>query len=149
MKLTLKTDYALRTLLYLAQTPAPQLCSIAEVAKRHGISENHLVKVVHALGKHGYIETLRGKGGGIRIAPRTWEVSVGEIVRAMEEDFALVECFKPAPADGAELAGPLCVLAGQCRLQGVLGRALQAFLAELDACPFKSLVPPRGPVQSR
>lgn len=155
MKLTLKTDYALRTLLYLAQRPM-ELASIADVASHYQISENHLVKVVHELGRKGYIETVRGKGGGIRIAAKVWNASVGEIVRAMEEDFAIVECFKTAQAKetgtqspkqaprasaSLEFAHPSpCLLAGNCELQNLLAQALRAFLNELDNYPFQNLL---------
>lgn len=134
MKLTLKTDYALRTLLYLARRPQ-ELASIADVAKHHHISENHLVKVVHELGRKGFIETVRGKGGGIRIAQSTWEARIGDIVRAMEDDFALVDCFKkPQPET-------TCLLTGNCKLQGILAVALEAFFLELDRYQFKELMP--------
>lgn len=133
MRLTLKTDYALRTLLYLATRPN-QLASIGEIARHYAISENHLVKVVHELGRKRFIETIRGKGGGVRFNPSTMEVRVGDIVRAMEDDFAIVDCFKdPAPEHP-------CLLTGDCRLQGILGHALQAFFSHLDQYQFKDLL---------
>lgn len=133
MRLTLKTDYALRTLLYLAKQPE-RLASIGEIATHYAISENHLVKVVHELGRKGFIDTIRGKGGGIRFNPATNEARVGDIVRAMEDDFALVDCFKdPAPEHP-------CLLTGDCRLQNILGHALQAFFSHLDQYQFKDLL---------
>ncbi|MDH5858270.1 Rrf2 family transcriptional regulator [Lampropedia aestuarii] len=133
MRLTLKTDYALRTLLYLAKQPE-RLASIGEIATHYAISENHLVKVVHELGRKGFIDTIRGKGGGIRFNPATNEARVGDIVRAMEDDFALVDCFKdPAP-------GHPCLLTGDCRLQNILDHALQAFFSHLDQYQFKDLL---------
>ncbi|THJ32968.1 Rrf2 family transcriptional regulator [Lampropedia aestuarii] len=133
MRLTLKTDYALRTLLYLAKQPE-RLASIGEIATHYAISENHLVKVVHELGRKGFIDTIRGKGGGIRFNPATNEARVGDIVRAMEDDFALVDCFKdPAPEHP-------CLLTGDCRLQNILDHALQAFFSHLDQYQFKDLL---------
>ncbi|THT98444.1 Rrf2 family transcriptional regulator [Lampropedia puyangensis] len=133
MRLTLKTDYALRTLLYLAKQPE-KLASIGEIAKHYDISENHLIKVVHELGRKGFIETIRGKGGGIRFAATTKEVRLGDIVRAFEDDFALVDCFKdPAPERP-------CRLTGNCGLQGILSNALQAFFLHLDQYKFKDLL---------
>lgn len=125
MRLTLKTDYALRTLLFLGQQ-RERLSSIGEVARFHSISENHLVKVVHELGRHGFIETIRGKGGGIRIAPSTMQARIGDVVRAMEDDMALVACFGP------QEPGRACLLTDACSLQGLLHQALRAFMAELD-----------------
>ncbi|MGO3741114.1 Rrf2 family transcriptional regulator [Kerstersia sp.] len=126
MRLTLKTDYALRTLMYLGQQRG-RLTSIASVAEFYGISENHLVKVVHELGRKGFIETLRGKGGGIRLLLQPAEISIGDVVRAMEDDMALVACFGPQEPDRA------CLLTDSCSLQGLLHQALQAFMATLDA----------------
>lgn len=126
MRLTLKTDYALRTLLFLGRQKGA-LVSIATVAQAHQISENHLIKVVHALGQKGFIETVRGKGGGIRLAAGVEQRSVGDVVRAMEDDLALVACF------GQQEATNTCVLTDDCRLQGILYDALKAFLKALDA----------------
>lgn len=132
MRLTLKTDYALRTLLFLGQQQS--LVSIAQIAQAHGISEHHLIKVVHALGRLGFVDTLRGKGGGIRLAPAALQATVGQIVRAMEDDLNLVACFGPQREDNR------CLLTGGCRLQGVLHSALQAFMAELDGHTLADLL---------
>ena len=132
MRLTLKTDYALRTLLFLGQQQS--LVSIAQIAQAHGISEHHLIKVVHALGRLGFVDTLRGKGGGIRLAPAALHATVGQIVRAMEDDLNLVACFGPQSEDNR------CLLTGGCRLQGVLHSALQAFMAELDGHTLADLL---------
>ncbi len=113
MRLTLHTDYALRVLMHLGRLPPGGLASIREVADAHRISENHLVKVVHGLGRAGFVATLRGRGGGLRLARPPGEIRVGDVVRHAEEDMALVACFKP---DGPPGGG--CVLAGACRLQG-------------------------------
>ncbi|MDD2869329.1 Rrf2 family transcriptional regulator [Neomegalonema sp.] len=134
MRLTLKTDYALRTLIYLGRKQG--LASIGEVSGFYRISENHLVKVVHELGRKGFVETLRGKGGGIRLARPAAEIRVGEVVRAMEDDLALAACFAPQEPERT------CRLTGACGLQGLLHRALAAFMAELDARTLAELLRP-------
>lgn len=131
MRLTTMTDYALRLLMYVAQQPE-RLCTISEVAQVYDISEAHLMKVTHQLGLQGWIETVRGKGGGMRLAHAPRDINLGAVVRSIEPDFALVECF----ATGNE-----CVLTGQCRLAGVLGGALQAFMPHLDGFTLGDLLP--------
>lgn len=121
MRLTRFTDYSLRTLLYLG-TLEPRLGSIAGVAGAYGISENHVVKVVHHLGRLGLVRTTRGRGGGLRLGRPATEIRIGDVVRATEEDLALVPCF----------AGAACAITPACRLKGVLGEALSAFLDVLD-----------------
>ena len=134
MRLTTMTDYALRLLMYVAQRP-DRLCTIAEVAQAHGISEAHLMKVTHHLGRAGFLETVRGKGGGMRLAAPPAQINLGAVVRAIEPDFMLVECFD---------SGTGCALTGHCRLAGVISSALAAFLAELDAHTLGDLL---GPVR--
>src|SRR5512139_4077144 len=92
MRLTTMTDYAMRLLMYLAHAP-DRLCTIAEIAGAYGVSEAHLMKVTHQLGLAGFIETVRGKGGGMRLAAPPTTINLGEVVRAVEPDFALVECL--------------------------------------------------------
>lgn len=133
MRLTTMTDYALRLLMYLAQQP-DRLCTIAEAAQAHGISETHLMKVTHHLGLLGWVETVRGKGGGMRLARAPHEIGLGEVVRDMEPDFHLVECFS---------TGNTCVRTGDCALTGVLHSALQDFLARLDGVTLADIVPTR------
>ena len=123
MKLTAFTDYSLRVLIYLA-TDTTRRATIAEIAKAFGISENHLVKVVHFLGKQGWIETVRGKGGGLLLAMPPAQVSVGKVVRDTEGAAMPAECFSE---DGGN-----CVISDACRLKGVLGEAVKAFYAVLD-----------------
>lgn len=118
MRLTLHTDFALRVLIHLNAHP-DRLCSISEIAQGYGISHNHLTKVVHRLGKLGYVTTLRGRNGGIRLARPPASINVGEVVRATEDSFQLVDC-------------PSCVIAPVCGLNGLLGTATLAFLAVLD-----------------
>lgn len=131
MRLTRYTDYALRTLIYLA-LHEPQMSSIAGIADAYGISESHLTKVVHQLGRAGLVRTLRGRGGGLRLGRPPGEIVVGAVVRETEEDLALVECF----SNGA------CAITAPCRLRGVLGEAMAAFLAVLDRYTLADLVAP-------
>lgn len=130
MRLTTMTDYALRLLMYVAQRP-DRLCTIAEVAGAHGISEAHLMKVTHLLGRAGHLETVRGKGGGMRLAVAPEGINLGAVVRATEPDFMLVECFSQQTG---------CALTGHCRLAGVISGALNAFLAHLDARTLADLI---------
>jgi Rrf2 family nitric oxide-sensitive transcriptional repressor len=122
MRLTLFTDYSLRVLLVLA-TRTDSLVTIADLAKGFDISNAHLMKVTHVLGKSGWVETVRGRNGGMRLSVRPSTLKIGTIVRYLETDFALVECFGE---------NNRCVLTGGCELASVLARAMQAFLEELD-----------------
>lgn len=131
MQLTRHSDYALRLLMRLALEP-DGLVTIQEVSAAYGISRNHLMKIALGLGRHGFIETLRGRGGGLRLARPPAEIGVGAVLRTTEDSFALVECF-----DGAHNR---CVITGACRLRGALREALQAFLAVLDGYTLADLV---------
>ncbi len=133
MRLTTYTDYALRVLMYLGLRGG-DLSTIQEIAEQYGISKNHLMKLVHVLGQLGYVETIRGKKGGLRLARRPDEITVGEIVRQLEPDLALVECFKSV---GAE-----CRIVKDCILQHVLGEALDRFLETLDRYTLSDLLVP-------
>lgn len=123
MRLTAFTDYSLRVLIYLA-ADTTRRATIAEIAQSFGISENHLVKVVHFLGRQGWISTVRGKGGGILLAMAPDQVNVGRVVRDTEGAALPAECF----SDG----GGNCLISDVCRLKGVLGEAVGAFYAVLD-----------------
>ena len=123
MRLTRYTDYALRVLLYLGAHP-DKLSTISEIAAYHDISRNHLMKVVHQLGAWGYIDTLRGKGGGIRLAHKPAEIILGDVVRHTEENLEIVECFTPGNSN--------CIILPDCRLKMALNEALSGFLATLD-----------------
>jgi Rrf2 family nitric oxide-sensitive transcriptional repressor len=123
MKLTFYSDYSLRLLMY-ASVKRDALVTIQEVADAYGISKNHLMKVAFELGRKGFLETVRGRGGGLRLARPAEKIGVGEVVRAMEEDFTMVECFDPKANQ--------CVITGPCRLRGALSRALKAYFAVLD-----------------
>lgn len=131
MQLTLYSDYSLRVLIYLALAPQRRV-TIEEIARSYDISKAHLTKVVHQLGLRGYVETLRGKGGGLRLARKPEEVRLGEVVRAMEENMALVECFDPESSR--------CAIEPACGLRPVLEEALAAFRAVLDRYTLADLV---------
>ena len=132
MRLTTFSDYAFRVLIYLGSTPG--LATIADIANAYGISENHLMKVVHQLSRLGYIETVRGKGGGMRLARPPREIRVGEVLRATEDGFDLVECMGEGDSD--------CRIVRACVLKGALGEAVAAFLGTLDRYTLADLVRP-------
>ena len=132
MRLTTMTDYAMRLLMYVAQQP-DRLCTIAEVAKAYDISETHLMKITHQLGLKGWLETVRGKGGGMRLAAAPADISLGAVVRSMEPDFYLVECLT---------RDTTCSLAGQCKLTGIMSGALQSMMQYLDSYTLADLLPP-------
>lgn len=136
MRLTLHTDYALRTLIYLG-THTDRLVSIREVVATYGVSENHLVKIIHRLGIGGFIETLRGRNGGLRLARPASEIRIGDVVRFTEENMALVPCTQEArsPSDG-----PVCILGKNCRLRGFLAEALGDFMSVLDRYSLQDLI---------
>jgi Rrf2 family transcriptional regulator, nitric oxide-sensitive transcriptional repressor len=123
MRLNLQSDYALRLLMHLAANP-DRLVTIRTVADRFRISQNHLMKVAFLLGREGLIQTVRGRAGGLRLARRPESIRVGDVVRRMEGDIQLVECFSAEPGG--------CLISRACRLKGVLHEALDAFLGVLD-----------------
>jgi Rrf2 family nitric oxide-sensitive transcriptional repressor len=136
MQLTRYTDYALRVLIYLAHRK-DRLATIREISDAYRISENHVMKIVHDLAKLGYIETLRGKGGGLKLARVAERINLGSVVRDTEETLHAVECL----AD--DYAGS-CGLAPDCKLKSALRAAQSAFMAELDRHTLKDLVPARA-----
>jgi Rrf2 family nitric oxide-sensitive transcriptional repressor len=121
--LTLHADYSLRVLLYLAARPE-RLVSTQEVSEAYGISKNHLVRVMQALGKHGFVEVRPGRAGGVSLARAPSEISLGKVFRATEPDFHLAECF--------DRDHNTCPIAPACGLKGVLYEAREAFLGVLD-----------------
>ena len=135
MRLTVYTDYSLRLLAYAALSTG-SLITIGEVAEAYGISRNHLTKVAHQLGVAGFLETVRGKGGGLRLARKPEAIGLGEVVRHTEPDMALVPCFEPVDAR--------CRILPACVLEGVLRDARDAFLQVLDRHTLADLVAPRG-----
>jgi Rrf2 family transcriptional regulator, nitric oxide-sensitive transcriptional repressor len=131
MKLTTFTDYSLRVLIYLAAQPAER-ATIAQIATAFQVSEHHLVKVVHFLGKQGWLTNVRGKGGGLELGMPPEAMIVGRVVRETEGMDQIAECFGESDGD--------CAIAPHCRLRGVLGEASQAFYAVLDHYTLADLV---------
>lgn len=131
MRLTFHTDYALRVMIYLGLRPE-RLATVKEVSRRYDISQNHMMKIVQKLGQHGFIETVRGRNGGFRLGQPPQSLNVGTIVRAMEEDMGLVECFRQ---DGRD-----CRIYPACVLREVLADALDAFIAVLDRYTLADII---------
>lgn len=123
MQLTRFTDYSLRVLLYLG-AEAERLVTVDEIARGYGISRNHLVKVVNRLAGLGYVTTVRGKGGGVRLERSPAEINIGALVRQIEGDLVLLECFEPETNR--------CPIVPICGLKDVVGEARKAFLDVLD-----------------
>ncbi|HET9340580.1 MAG TPA: Rrf2 family transcriptional regulator [Casimicrobiaceae bacterium] len=130
MRLTAFSDYTLRVLMYLA-LDRDRLATIPEIAAAYGISRNHLMKVVHHLAQSGVVETVRGKGGGIRLARSPEAITIGAIVRAAEGDAPIVECLS---RDANR-----CPIAPVCRLTRVLVDGFDAMYAELDRTTLADL----------
>jgi Rrf2 family transcriptional regulator, nitric oxide-sensitive transcriptional repressor len=140
MRLARMTDYAIRLLMYVAQRP-DRLCTIGEVAAAYDISQTHLMKITHQLALGGWLETTRGKGGGIRLARPPAEIALGDVVRTMEPDFFIVECFS---------SGHSCMLHGSCELTGVMDGALRSFMEHLDGFTLADVLPPKAdPARAR
>lgn len=138
MRLTHFTDLSLRLLMYLAVKPGG-LATIQEVAERHSVSRNHLMKVTQHLARGGFLTSVRGNGGGIRLQRAANEIGVGEVIRTTEDDFRLVECFERGRSS--------CTLLSACRLKGVLGEALAAYLGVLDSYTLQDLTEPNHPMR--
>jgi Rrf2 family nitric oxide-sensitive transcriptional repressor len=131
MKLTVFTDYSLRVLIYLGVQPG-QRATVAQIASAFEVSENHLVKVAHFLGRQGWLANVRGKGGGLELGQAPERIVVGRVVRETEGPAAVAECFGESGGD--------CQIAPNCRLRGVLGEAVAAFYAVLDRYTLADLV---------
>ena len=137
MRLTTFTDYSLRVLIHVASAPEGR-ATIAQIARAFAISEHHLVKVVHRLGKAGFLANTRGHGGGLRLAQPASEIGVGRVLRATEGPDRLAECF--------DCAHNACALSGRCHLAGVLAEATRAFHEVLDRYTLEDLVRDRAPI---
>lgn len=131
MRLTSFTDYSLRVLLHVATAPEGR-ATIAGIAAAYGISEHHLVKVVHLLGREGFLVNSRGRGGGLRLAADPAAIRVGAVVRATEGAEGPVECFSPERDQ--------CAISGRCALAGALSKAMAAFYETLDAYTLADLL---------
>ena len=131
MRLTTFSDYTLRVLMFLA-VERDRLATIPEIAAAYGISENHLMKVVHQLARSGVIESVRGKGGGIRLMRDPAEIRLGQIVRTSEGPSAIVECLSDQPE--------ACKIVPACRLAPILVRAFNALYETLDEYSLADLV---------
>jgi Rrf2 family transcriptional regulator, nitric oxide-sensitive transcriptional repressor len=139
MRLTVYSDYSLRLLMYLA-VRTERLSTIQEVATSYGMSANHLMKVAHQLGQAGYIETVRGRNGGLRLKLPADGINLGEVLRHTEPDMDIVPCFQPDNED--------CPLRRACALKLALQRARQAFLGVLDQYSIGDLTAAPGPMRS-
>lgn len=131
MQVTQFTDYAVRTLIYLAGQ-GDRRSTVEEIAAQMHVSASHLTKVVHRLGRLGVVETLRGRRGGLRLHRPASEISLGWLFRQTEDNLALADCFQPSGCD--------CPLAGTCRMTGILQEAVKAFLAVLDRYTLRELL---------
>lgn len=140
MQLSLHADYSCRTLMYLALLPEGEKASIETIASRYRISEHHLVKVVHKLGKLGFIETSRGRGGGIRLARQAHEIRMGDVIRQTEPNLTLVECFNSVTNTCSAING--------CGLKPWLAKAMKAFLDVLDGVTLADVMAQRHQLMS-
>ena len=130
MRLSNFSDYSLRTLIYLGNQ-SNKLCNISEIANFYDISENHLMKVVHKLGVLGFIKTVRGKGGGISLGVEPKEINVGDVVRKMEAELVMAECFT---------GHSLCRISNACTLKTIFDEALEGMLAVLDRYTLADII---------
>jgi len=133
MRLTDFTDYTLRALIYLG-VHRDELVTIQQIADSYGISKNHLMKVAHQLGQLGVVSTTRGRGGGLRLNREPEDIRVGEVIRSVEFDLALAECF--------DTKSNACTINAVCALKGALGRAREAFFSVLDEYTLQDLCRP-------
>ncbi|OAN19331.1 transcriptional repressor NsrR [Photobacterium jeanii] len=135
MQLTSFTDFGLRALIYLATLPEGELASITKVTEVYGVSRNHMVKIINKLGQLGYVETVRGKNGGIRLGMAAQDIVIGDVVRAIEP-LQIVNCSED-----------FCHITPACRLKGVLATAREAFLNELDQHTLATMIDDNPPLR--
>ena len=134
MKLNLQTDYALRVLIYVG-TSNQKLSTIQDIAEAFAVSNAHLMKVVHRLGKEGYLDTVRGRNGGMRLNRRPEAIGVGDVVRSIEEDLAVMGCLNEQR---------FCQIQGPCVLRRALREATAGFLSVLDKYTLADLLTPKN-----
>lgn len=139
MRLTTFSDYTLRVLIYLA-VQDNRVSTIAEIAEAYNVSKNHLMKVVHHLAGQGYVETTRGKGGGVRLRQSADSISIGEVLRQTESDSALVECFRDGESD--------CRIEPACLLRGAFHQAQEAFYKVMDGYTLAQIATNRDRLQT-
>lgn len=137
MQLTSFSDYCLRVLVY-AGTCYPELCSVKDIAAAYNINEPHVVKVVHFLSKAGYLETVRGRGGGLRLQKPANEIRVGDVVRETENNLAPVECLAQ---------GGMCAITPVCNMKPMFKEALDAFLEVLDSYSLDDILAPKAKLE--
>lgn len=135
MRLTQYTDFSLRILIYLGLR-RETLSTIQAISDSYGISKNHLMKVAQELARQGYIESVRGQGGGLRLKRRAEKIRLGQLIKDMEPDMELVECFR---------SGNECAITASCRLPAMLEGALRAFIREMDNYTLADLLGPASP----
>jgi Rrf2 family nitric oxide-sensitive transcriptional repressor len=140
MKLTSYTNYALRSL-QLAALKSPDLVRVDDVARIHNLSRPHIMKIVHELGKAGYLETVRGRGGGFRLGRPAGEIIVGDVIRITEGPLDVVECFNREKNT--------CPLIGVCILSKKIQEATAAFMAVLDDLTIADISANRGQLMDR
>lgn len=140
MRLTSYSNYAMRAL-QLAALKAPNLIRVDDVVRVHGIARPHVVKIVHELGRAGYLETQRGRGGGFRLARPASDIVVGDVIRLTEGPLDLVECFNPDVNT--------CPLIGVCKLSSALQKATKAFMDVLDDLTLADIASNRGALLER
>jgi Rrf2 family transcriptional regulator, nitric oxide-sensitive transcriptional repressor len=132
MRLTLHTDYTLRVLIQVGLNDG-RLTTISDIADSFGISKNHLMKVVNDLGRRGYLETMRGRNGGIRLLRQPCDINIGRIVRETEDELAVLGCLNWVG---------YCCIEEVCVLRGAVRDATAAFLAVLDHYTLADLLKP-------
>lgn len=137
MRLTSFTDYAVRVLIYAAKKGG-ELSSIKEVSESYQISSNHLMKVVHVLGKGGYLHTVRGKNGGFCLGKEPSEISIGDLIRYTEDDLNIVECLSHKKGR--------CALIENCKFANIMKEALGAFLSVADSYTLEDIVKNGNPL---
>ena len=136
MHLSMYTDYALRALTFVALRPEGELSTIKEISDAYRISKNHMMKIVNQLAAQGFVESVRGRTGGIRLSRRPEEIVIGDVVRTTEAEFKIAECFAP---NGAAA----CCLTPACLLRPALAEALSAFMSVLDDYTLADVIKPR------
>jgi len=128
MQLTRHTDFSLRVLIYLSLNKTEELVTINEISDHFEILKNHLTKVVNHLAQKGYVDTVRGKNGGLRLAKKPTDIKLGDVVQSMEMNLDVVDCSKP-----------LCPLINNCKLKQILNEAKRSFLKTLNNYTIEDL----------